>query len=192
MNESDSFGFYSDDDDDDAMPSMTEDLSLGSLDDYSMDSDNTDLGLDNDMDLNDDMDLDDETTTGGSSTSDGVSVDSGELSEFISNGKSGDIDRILDAFEWLNGVKASLKPGVRASNKEAIKAAIEVDKAEGKVADKYDRFSIAGALDSMTDDMTEEQLDRYNSLIGKDVLYFNASDMNSEAAKLYNSMRRGF
>lgn len=94
------------------------------------------------------------SSSSGSSSSGSSLVSSSELSTFISNGKSGNIDKMLEAFEWLNKTEAGLKSQVRALNEDAIKAAIEIDKANEEIGGKYDTYSLMGALNNMTDKMS--------------------------------------
>lgn len=125
------------------------------------------------------------------SSSGSSSVTSGDLSTFISNGKSGDIDMMLDALEWENSVEAALKPQVRALDEEAIKTAIEIDKASEEIGAKYDRHNLSGALDAMEDKMTDSQRSRYRSAIANMVFYYNASEDGTEFNNLYRKLRYG-
>lgn len=119
------------------------------------------------------------------------SVTSGDLSTFISNGKSGDIDKMLDALEWENSVEAALKPQVRALDEEAIKTAIEIDKASEEIGAEYDRHNLSGALDTMEDKMTDSQRSRYNTAIANMVHYYTASEDGTEFNNLYRKLRYG-
>lgn len=114
-----------------------------------------------------------------------------ELSEFKSKGKSGDIDKMLDAFEWINKVEASLKPQVRALDENAIKAKIELDKASEEICKKYDAYSMMGALNNMTDKMNSSQQSRYNSACSNSVLFFTINDDTKEYNSLYRKLRYG-
>lgn len=125
-----------------------------------------------------------------SPTTDG-SVSSSDLSTFISNGKSGDIDMMLDALEWENSVEAALKPQVRSLDENAIKTAIEIDKASEEIGAKYDRHNLSGALDTMADKMTDSQRSRYRSAIANMVFYYNASEDGTEFNNLYRKLRYG-
>lgn len=125
-----------------------------------------------------------------SPTTDG-SVNSSDLSTFISNGKSGDIDRMLDALEWENSVEAALKPQVRSLDENAVKTAIEIDKASEEIGAKYDRHNLSGALDTMADKMTDSQRSRYNTAIANMVHYYTASEDMTEFNNLYRKLRYG-
>lgn len=125
-----------------------------------------------------------------SPTTDG-SVSSSDLSTFISNGKSGDIDMMLDALEWENSVEAALKPQVRSLDENAIKTAIEIDKASEEIGAKYDRHNLSGALDTMADKMTDSQRSRYNTAIANMVHYYTASEDMTEFNNLYRKLRYG-
>lgn len=125
-----------------------------------------------------------------SPTTDG-SVNSSDLSTFISNGKSGDIDMMLDALEWENSVEAALKPQVRSLDENAIKTAIEIDKASEEIGAKYDRHNLSGALDAMEDKMTDSQRSRYNTAIANMVHYYTASEDMTEFNNLYRKLRYG-
>lgn len=125
-----------------------------------------------------------------SPTTDG-SVSSSDLSTFISNGKSGDIDMMLDALEWENSVEAALKPQVRSLDENAVKTAIEIDKASEEIGAKYDRHNLSGALDTMADKMTDSQRSRYNTAIANMVHYYTASEDMTEFNNLYRKLRYG-
>lgn len=125
-----------------------------------------------------------------SPTTDG-SVNSSDLSTFISNGKSGDIDMMLDALEWENSVEAALKPQVRSLDENAIKTAIEIDKASEEIGAKYDRHNLSGALDTMADKMTDSQRSRYNTAIANMVHYYTANEDMTEFNNLYRKLRYG-
>lgn len=125
-----------------------------------------------------------------SPTTDG-SVSSSDLSTFVSNGKSGDIDMMLDALEWENSVEAALKPQVRSLDENAVKTAIEIDKASEEIGAKYDRHNLSGALDTMADKMTDSQRSRYNTAIANMVHYYTASEDMTEFNNLYRKLRYG-
>lgn len=134
-------------------------------------------------------DSDEDTTesTGGS----GAYFDASELSAFIADGKSGDIDRMIKAAEWQNKVEAELKPAVRALDEDAIRAKIKVDKAITEIGNKYDSYSLFGALSSRTDDMTDSQLSRYNAAYDNKVMFFTVKDDTAEYNSLYRRLRYG-
>lgn len=134
---------------------------------------------------------DDSSSSSSSSSSGSSSLNDSELRQFISDGKSGDIDKMISALEWLYKTEAGLKPKVRALDEEAIKCAVELDKASQEIGKKYDTFTLAGALDSKTDEMSSSQLSRYNKVCGKVVVYFTSSENTSEYNSIYRRLRYG-
>lgn len=155
------------------------------IDDTASISDDIDEPADNIDDATDDTDDSDANNSAGMAFTDS------ELSKFISDGKSGDIDRMIDALEWHNSVKAKLKPQVRALDENAIKEAIKLDKASEEIGEKYDRYSLSGALDSKTGEMSNSQLSRYNTACANGVLYFTSKDDTTEYNSLYRKLRYG-
>ena len=138
-------------------------------------------------------DEDEDSSSSSSSSSSGSSgLNDTGLRQFISDGKSGDIDKMISALEWLYKTEAGLKPKVRALDEEAIKCAIELDKASEEIGKKYGTFTLAGALDSKTDEMSNSQLSRYNKVCGKVVVYFTISDNMEEYNSIYRRLRYGF
>lgn len=131
------------------------------------------------------------SSSSASSDSGSTLVSSSDLATFISKGKSGNIDKMIEALEWLNKIEADLKPQVRALNEDAIKATIALDEATNEIGEKYDCFSLMGALDQMTDKMSDSQLNKYNSACAKTVIYFNANEDTSEYDNLYRKLRYG-
>lgn len=131
------------------------------------------------------------SSSSASSDSGSTLVSSSDLATFISKGKSGNIDKMIEALEWQNKIEADLKPQVRALNEDAIKAKIAVDKAINEIGEKYDSYSLMGALDYMTDEMSNSQLNKYNSACAKSVTFFNANDDTSEYDNLYRKLRYG-
>lgn len=114
-----------------------------------------------------------------------------EIDQFIKDAKSGNIDKMLSALEWLNSAQAKIKPAVRSLDKNAILKAVALDKADHEAGDKYDAYSLQGALNNMQDKMSSSQHSRYNSCCGKVVIYFtmSESDLSSEYNKIYRSLR---
>lgn len=133
----------------------------------------------------------DSSSDDSSSSSDSGStlISSSELETFISKGKSGDINKMIEALEWQNKVEAGLKSKVRALDEDAIKAKIMIDKAVNKIGEKYDTYSLAGALNNMTDQMSNSQLNKYNAACAKSVIFFSAGENSSEYNSLYRKLR---
>lgn len=109
-----------------------------------------------------------------------------ELAKFISDGKSGDIDKMIDAYDWYKTMRASLKECIRNLDENAIAAAVALDKANEEVAMKYDEYgiSIGGALSDKEKEMTEAQRKRFNEVDSKSVVFFTSSE--KELSDKYN------
>lgn len=118
-------------------------------------------------------------------------VDSYEFKQYAENAKSGNIDKMIEALNWLNKTNASLKSQVRALDKTAIAKVVELDIIEKAAADKYDRMSLDGALDNLTDEMSESQLEKYNSVSRSSSLFFtmNDSKLSQEYTQIYREIK---
>lgn len=118
-------------------------------------------------------------------------VDSYEFEQYAENAKSGNIDKMIEALNWLNKTNASLKSQVRALDKTAIAKVVELDIIEKAAADKYDRMSLDGALYNLTDEMSESQLEKYNSVSRSSSLFFTMNDtkLSQEYTKIYREIK---
>lgn len=118
-------------------------------------------------------------------------IDSYEFKQYAENAKSGNIDKMIEALKWLNKTNASLKSQVRALDKTAIAKVVELDIIEKAAADKYNRMSLDGALDNLTDEMSESQLEKYNSVSRSSSLFFtmNDSKLSQEYTQIYREIK---
>lgn len=114
-----------------------------------------------------------------------------EYKQFIADGKSGDIDKMIRAYVWLGKQEAAIKSQVRALNETAIEMAVALDQANEEIGEKYDSFTISGALNNMTDKMSNAQLTAYNKACADEPLYFTANDMDlsMKYAEKYRKIR---
>lgn len=126
-----------------------------------------------------------------SSSSENKYFTSAELDKFVSDGKSGDFDRMISALEWYEKTRAALKPDVRNIDENAIKAVAELEKANESVGGKYDSLTLEGALNSKMDEMSESQKNKVSELSASSVLFFTAKDDTQEYNKLYRKYRYG-
>ncbi|MDE6345876.1 MAG: hypothetical protein K2L55_04330 [Muribaculaceae bacterium] len=109
-----------------------------------------------------------------------------EVEEYLANAKSGDIDRMLDAYVWYNNAKSKNRDNVRALDKNAIAIAVELDKLDDDAGKKYDSYGLNGALSNKTGEMSNEQLTRYNNI--STCLYFTIDDQ--ELSEKFNTIYR--
>ena len=119
-------------------------------------------------------------------------LDSTETEEFLANAKSGDIDRMLDAYEWYNNAKSKNKEKVRALDRTAIMIAVELDKLDEEAGKEYDSYGgLSSVLSSKTNEMSNEQLTRYNNI--SRCLYFTADDreLSDKFNEIYREIRYG-
>lgn len=138
-------------------------------------------------------DDDDDATETSSSRASSVPVDISGLDDFISKGKSGDINKMIEALEWMNKKRNELKPYVRNLNESAIALAVKLDNANEKVGNKYDAFTLSGALGDKTESMNDSQLSRYNRACGNTCIFFsyNETDLSSKYNDIYRKMKYG-
>ncbi|MDE6199865.1 MAG: hypothetical protein K2G06_08505 [Muribaculaceae bacterium] len=119
-------------------------------------------------------------------------LDSTETEEFLANAKSGDIDRMLDAYEWYNNAKSNNREKVRAIDRTAIIIAVELDKLDEEAGKEYDSYGgLSSVLSSKTNEMSNEQLTRYNNI--SRCLYFTADDreLSDKFNEIYREIRYG-
>ena len=163
-------------------------------DSTSGDSTSSDLITSTDIDnssLTDENDESGPSITDEAGSSENTYFTSAELDKFVSDGKSGDIDRMISALEWYNQTCQALKPDVRNLDENAIKAVADLEKADEDIADKYGALSLTGALNNMMSEMSESQKTQVSTLSAQSVLFFTAQDDTSEYDRLYRKYRYG-
>lgn len=155
----------------------------------------TELSADNSEDFNEeyveeDISADEEEEES-SESADCTLLDPTEVEEYLANAKSGDIDRMLDAYVWYNNAKSKNRDNVRALDKNAIAIAVELDKLDDDAGKKYDSYGLNGALSNKTGEMSNEQLTRYNNI--STCLYFTADDreLSEKFNTIYREIRYG-
>ena len=131
------------------------------------------------------------SSSAGSDFSGNSYVSAADLQKYIENGMSDDIDRMLSAMEWENKVEKQMKPRLRALDEDAIRAKIAIDKASEKIGEKYDRHSISGALDDISDQMTDAQNQRYAKACANTVFVYTANENGTDYQNLYRKLRYG-
>ncbi|MDE6782717.1 MAG: hypothetical protein K2J17_03230, partial [Paramuribaculum sp.] len=109
--------------------------------------------------------------------------------QFISDFKSKDMDKMLNAYEWYVNIKTNIRPGVRELNEDAVMAEIALDKAVDEVASPYEMYSLTGVLDDMRDKMNDSQKAKYDKLTSAEPLYFTADDDITAHAEVYRKLR---
>lgn len=150
----------------------------------------TELSADNSEDFNEeyveeDISADEEEEES-SESADCTLLNPTEVEEYLANAKSGDIDRMLDAYVWYNNAKSKNRDNVRALDKNAIAIAVELDKLDDDAGKKYDSYGLNGALSNKTGEMSNEQLTRYNNI--STCLYFTIDDQ--ELSEKFNTIYR--
>ena len=138
------------------------------------------------------------STTSYSSSVEGVDdaaveafINSAGFKKFEENACSGDIDKMIEALEWLNSTESSLKSSVRNLDPTAIAKTVKLDEVSHKAGDKQDAYSLSGALNNMQKKMSSSQQGKYNSAVAKSVVYFSMKDYDQRAKydEIYKKLR---
>lgn len=111
--------------------------------------------------------------------------------QFLSDGKSGNIDKMIKALQWLGTQRSAIRSKVRDLNENAIGIAVALDKASEEIGKKYDAFSLKGALNDKTNNMTNAQLTAYNNACANDPVFFTVkeSDLSGKYNTIYRKLR---
>lgn len=119
-------------------------------------------------------------------------VTSNEISQYISDGKSGDLDRMISAYSWYAKKRSELKPEVRNLNEDAIKAVAEMEKAEDEVADAIGSTSLKALLYEKFGSMSDSQEKKFKEATDNDVFFFSGSETMSKDSQKYNELYRKY
>lgn len=132
----------------------------------------------------------DNTTSSGSYDKAAVKAftETSDFKQFKENAKSGNIDKMLKAFDWYNAECKKLKPQVRALDKTAIAKSMELDDVYNTAGGSF--TSLMSKLSDLQDQMTSSQKSAFDRACSNNVIYFNMKDMNSGLSTKYGDIVR--